>query len=127
MTDYAIKAGYDQALIDLVALTPQPASNGIQYTVRDDAVDGSVSEQGPFIELRWSVMESITEYTTLLTQFGLNAATTVAITLYCPSNLYVFTRYNGIAVRPEAGKDVSRREYLLRDVVIIVRDLELST
>ena len=126
MTDYAVKTGTDQALIDLVALTPQPHSNGVEYTVRDTAVDGSVSEQGPFIELMFDALATVNEYTTLLTQFGLNSANTAAVTLYCPGPLYAFTRYNGIAVRPEKGRDI-QRAILLRDIRIVVRDLAAAT
>lgn len=123
MSSYAVKPGTDQPLIDLVAMTPQPASNGVEYAVRDLGIDGSVSEQGLFIELHWSALGSIAEYTTLLGQFGLSSATTARVTVYVPGLDYAFTRYNGLAVRPEKGKDMGRRDYFLRDIRIIVKDL----
>jgi len=123
MTLYAVKTGTDQALIDLVDITPQPSSNGVEYTVRDDAIDGTVSEQGKFIELRWSSLASITEYTTMLAQFGLTSVNTAEVTILAPSELYAFTRYNGLAVRPEKGRNIQRRDYFLRGVVLIVKNL----
>jgi len=123
MTLYAVKTGTDQALIDLVDITPQPASNGVEYTVRDAAIDGSVSEQGKFIELRWSSLASITEYTTMLAQFGLTSVNTAEVTILVPSELYGFVRYNGLAVKPEKGRDIQRRDYFLRGIVLVVKNL----
>lgn len=125
MTNYAVKEGYDQALIDLVDIDPQPHSNGVEYTVRDDAIDGGVSEQGPFVELIFDALATVTEYTALLALFGLDSANTAEVTIYCPGPLYTFARYNGIAKRPEKGKD-QHREILFRDIHIIIRDLEAS-
>ncbi len=118
---YSSKVGADQPAIDLVAFDPQPHSDGVQYAVRDDAVDGSVSEQAAFVDLVFDAL-TVTEYVAILTQLGLNSATTAVNTVNVPNELFIFARYNGIAVRPEKGKDI-RRSYFLQDIHIIVKDL----
>jgi hypothetical protein len=120
---HKVKPGTDQALIDLVTITPQPASNGVEYTVRDDAIDGSVTEQGPHVVHRFDVMEEDADYLTLLTLYGLNTATTALVTVLAESELYVATRYNGLAVRPEKGRDVQRRNTFVGGVEIIIKNL----
>lgn len=126
MTNYAVKPGHDQALIDLVNMTPQPASNGVEYIVRDLGVDGSVGEQGLFIELRWTVL-SVTRYMTLLGQFGLSGVNTADVTVYVPGPDYSFVRYNGLAVRPEKGRDIQRQGHFLHDIHILVKFLTPAT
>lgn len=126
MTNYAVKPGLNQPLVDLINITPQPASNGVEYIVRDLGIDGSVSEQGLFIELRWGIL-SIPKYTTLLGQFGLSSANTAEVTVYAPGPDYGFVRYNGLAVRPEMGRDIQRPGYFLHDIRILIKFLTPAT
>lgn len=123
---YKAKTGHDQALVDLVDLTPQPASDGLEYTRETDSASESIYAEAPFIWLKWSAL-TISDYTTLLGQFGLTVSNrTQAVTVYIPNEIYTEARYNGTAVLPRKGSEVQRREYFLRDVRILVRDLELS-
>lgn len=126
MTNYLVKTGHDVALVSLDIMMPQPRSTGVQAVRRTYGGDGSVYEEGAFIELEFDALESPTEYTTLLTQFGLNAALKAAVTVYVPNAFLAFTRYNGTAVRPEVGKDMRRENYFIRSVTILVRDLETA-
>lgn len=119
MSDYRIKEGHGQALIDLVAISPQPRSAGVQATRRTYAADGTIHDEGLHVQLVYDVLETATALDDLLDQFGLDVATTANVTIYAPNQLHVYTRYNGLAVRPE----VSRNNYWLRDVTIVVRDL----
>lgn len=119
MSDYRVKEGLNQALVDLVAIDPQPRSAGVQATRRTYAADGTVHDEGLFVELVYDVLEDATALDDLLDQFGLDAATTANVTIYAPNQLHVYTRYNGLAVRPETR----RNNYFLRDVTIVVRDL----
>lgn len=117
---YKVLAGHGQALVDLVAMNPQPRSRGLQFTRTTHAADGSAHNEAAFIVLEWDMIEDATAYTTLLTQFGLAAGTYSAnVTVYVPSNVYAATRYNGIAVLPPANHD----NYFIRNVQIVVRDL----
>lgn len=120
MSTYKVKPNHNQALIDLVAIDPQPASPGVKATRRTYSADGAVHDEALYIQLEWSVLEDATALDDLLTQFGLDVATTANVTIYCPNQLHVYTRYNGVAQRME----VSRQSYFLRDVTIIVKGLE---
>lgn len=116
---YLVKTGHDQALIDLVAIDPQPASAGVKAGRRTYSADGVVHDEALYIQLEWSIVEDATALAALLTQFGLASATTANVTIYCPSQLHVYTRYNGVAQRMEVG----RQSYFLRDVQIVVKGL----
>lgn len=125
--DYKVATGYDVPLVDLDSIDPQPRSKGVQITQRSFASSGSVNNQGFFIELEWSAIMTEAEYLALMTQFGLHAAYSAAVTIYVPNSLYVEQRLNGRALRPEIGKDADRNNQFIRNVTIIVRDLEAST
>lgn len=127
MSNYRIAAGHDQALIDLDPITPQPRSEGVKALRRTYAAGGTVYEEGKYIELAWNVLGGATSYQAILTQFGLDAAATAQVTLYVPDYNFAYARYNGTAVRPLVGEDIAQRNYFLRNVVILVRDLEYST
>lgn len=117
---YKVKTGYGQALVDLVAMNPQPHSRGIQFTRTTFSADGSAHNEAPYIILEWDVIESPTAYTTLLTQFGLSAGTYSAnVTVYIPNNVYTATRYNGIAILPPASHD----NFFIRNVQMVIKDL----
>ena len=122
---YSSKVGADQAAIDLTDFDPQPRSNGVEYSTRDIAVDGSVSEQGKHVVLIWDDALTIAEYVAILTQLGLNSATSVINTVNVPNEFYSETRYNGLAIRPEKGPDV-QYQYFVKGVRIVIRDLEAS-
>jgi hypothetical protein len=127
MTTYRVAVGADVALGSLTDLTPQPASDGLEYTRETIAADGSVYAEGPFIDLKWSMFGSISEYTTMLAQFGLDANRTQIVTVYIPNEFYAFARYNGIAVRPQKGRAGQRNNYFLRNFVVTIKNLVLST
>lgn len=120
--------GHDVPLLNLNTITPQPRSRGIQATRRSYAADGSVHESGLYIELVFDFKETPTDYQTLLTTFGLSATVaTNDVTVLIPNPAYSETRYNGTAVRPEVGRDVARENMFLRDIVILIRDLEAAS
>jgi hypothetical protein len=119
MSDYRIATGAGVALVSLATMTPQPKSAGVQYARTTASADSALHREGPHIRLIWDVIEDATDLATLLTQFGLGSATTATVTVYCPSDLQVYTRYNGVAVRGEIGRD----NYFIRGVEIVVKDL----
>jgi|GEM_PF-6740801 len=116
---YKIATGHGVALVSLAAIAPQPASPGVKATRRTHSADGAVHDEALYIQLAWSIVEDATALAALLTQFGLASATTANVTVYIPSQLHAYTRYNGVAVRPEIARD----NYFLRNVQIIVKDL----
>ena len=123
MSDYRAKTGINQTLVSLAKLAPQPASAGIMATRRVVAADGSVLDQGLYVEWVYSVVEDAAQLLTILTPLGLHTAKFAAVTIYTRDDLYVYKRYNGMAIRPAP----SWENYYPRDVSILIRNLELST
>lgn len=119
MSIYKAKEGAGQALIDLITIVPQPRSDGVKPTRRTYSADGKPHDEGLHVNLVWDVVKNATELDDIFDQFGLDAATSAAVTVYVPNQLHVMTRYSGLAVRP----DIGRRNFFLRDLSIIVRDL----
>lgn len=123
---YKVADGFDIALLSLVTVDPQPKSTGIQYGRINHSASGVVYGQTPYIELIWTVLESESQYTTLLGQFGLTAALSNGVTVYIPNDQLTATRYNGIAIRPNLGDDAKRDNFFVREVVIRINHLEVA-
>ena len=121
MSDYRVKEDWNQSLVSLTVLNPQPKSTGLLYAQREFAFGGNVWDQAPHIQLIWDHLESPDEVMDIYTLFGLNDSKQSFVTVYMPNELYVYTRYNGKAIRPQA----SWSNYFPRNVTIIVRDLEI--
>jgi hypothetical protein len=124
---HKVKTGHNQALVDLVDVVPQPGSRGLQYAVRDYAADMTVYEQVPYLEWVWTVLPTGTIYVALLTQFGLHSAVTSEVTVYTRGANFAWTRYNAIAVRPALGEDAEWDRYMLRNIRILLKDLQTPT
>lgn len=119
-SDYRVAFNvWNSSLALLTKLSPQPASNGVKATDIQYLADGSLYRQGLYIELLYSAILGTVRYQVILSQFGLNTATSAQVTIYCPDDTFTYLRYNGIAVRPE----VNRSNYMLRDVAILIRNL----
>lgn len=119
MTTYRAKIAHGVALVSLTTLDPQPRSEGVKPTRRDFVGDGTLVEQGLYVELVYDVLEDVTQYQAVLTVFGLVAAKSALVTVYCRNDLFNWVRYNGTAIRPEP----SWQQFFPRGVVILVRDL----
>lgn len=126
MATYKVADGHDVAANLLTATSPQPKSEGIKTTRRSYGGDNSVYDEGKYIELEFTVIGTATQYQTLLTAFGVNSALTNEVTVLIPNETFTFVRMNGTAVRPEPGREVRRNNYFIRNVVILVKDLEAS-
>lgn len=123
-SDYRVLTGHGVALGSLVAVNPQPRTDATtQPVLRSDAISGAIHEQGLFIDLLWSAIFTASDYAALLDQFGVGAALNANVTVYVPNYEYVYTRYNGVAIRPEQGASVRRSDYYIRDVVIRIKNL----
>lgn len=123
MATYKVGEGHDVALIDLVDIAPQPRSDGLKFGRVTPSAAGTVVREAPYIELVWSMIETPAEYQALLAQFGLDALTSANVTLYALNDMFSPTRYNGRAVRPILGAQGAQRDFFIRDVTILVRDL----
>ncbi len=116
---YKVAEGHGVALMSLTDIDPQPASAGVKAGRRTHSADGAIHDENLYVALEWSVVEDATALDDLLAQFGLDSATTAAVTVYCPNQLHAFTRYNGVAQRPESA----RQNYFIRDVQIVIKNL----
>jgi len=123
MSSYKVADGHDVALESLNDADPQPRSDGIKATRRTYAADGSVFDEGCYVELEFGMVPSVSDYQTLLTQFGVQSALTNEVTVYVRDETFAWVRMNGTAVRPEPGRDVRWRDYFPRDIVILIKDL----
>lgn len=124
MSQYKIAEGYNIALASLTLINPQPTTRGVQYTERAVNLDGTFTQAGPYCEMLWSAVGTEADYLTLLTQFGLNDSISNAVTVYLRNERLQYTRYNATATLPALGQDGSWSQYFLRDLVILLRDLE---
>jgi len=85
--------------------------------------DGSILDQGLYVEWNYNVIEDAAQLLLVLTPLGLHTAKSAAVTIYTRDDLYGYQRYNGVAHRPPA----SWENYFARGVTIRIINLELST
>lgn len=125
MSDYRVATGWNVALGSLARVVPQGRSPGIQVTRRNHLAYPAIIDEGPYIELAWNILrnDNGVMYRALLDQFGLKTAKAAQVTIYCRDDLFQYTRYNGVAIRPQQTWD----NYFPRDILILVRDLVPST
>ncbi len=131
MSTYRVATGFDIGLGSLTVLDPQPGpGTAIQTTRRSYGGDGTVFDEGRYVELPWSALVDAAAYQALLTLFGLSASVENAdVTVYVRDETYAFIRMNGIAVRPEPGKEVQWGDVQSRplNISILVKDLAVSS
>lgn len=127
MSTYRVADGHDVALESLNVLDPQPRTEGIKTTRRTYSADGSVYDEGRYVEFLYSMLPDATTYQSVLSSFGVQSARTNDVTVYVRDETFAWTRMNGTAVRPEPGQDVRWSQYFPRDVTIRVRDLAAAS
>ena len=127
MSDYRVADGSNIALGSLTVLSPQPRSNGIQYTHSSYAADGTPILKGAFVNLIWDVVGTKAQYQSILTTFGLLSATTNDVTVYVRNANFDYVRMNGKAIKPQIGEGVEWSKYFVRGLTILIRDLETAT
>lgn len=123
MSTYRVADGHDVALGSLTDLDPQPRTTGIQVSRRSYAGDGTVYDEGKYVELEFPTILTASQYQLVLSQMGVQGSLTNEITIYLRDETFAWARMNGTAVRPEPGSDVS---WLTapRGIIVLVRDLE---
>lgn len=127
ISTYRVATGTNIALVSLAVIVPQPRSTGVRYTQRSYSASGGAYDTAPYVELEWTLLGNVAAYTALLTQFGVQSALTAAVTVYVKSSVFGWVRYNGIAVQPVAGVDVKWELGFPRNIVVLVRDLAVSS
>ena len=129
MTTYRVKTGTDVILGSLTVFDPQPSGEAvIQTTRRTFAADGSVYDEGRYIELEWTAYTNGADYITLLALFGLSASVAdAAVTTYVRDETFAWVRMNGTAVRPQPNREVKWGEVQSRPLGIKILIKDLST
>lgn len=122
-SSYKVASGSGVALVSLNTITPQPRCSGLKATQRTYGASGKIHEMAPYAELVWDVLETESEYTTLLAAFGLTSALEASVTVYIRNSAYAYARYNALAVRPMIGQDGQWDSYFLRNFVILLKNL----
>ena len=123
MSYYSVATGHDVAEIDLDLITPQPRSTGVQAARRTYAASGAVVEEGNYIILQWNLISSVAVWNQLLNQFGLGSALSAEVTVRVPNHQFGYTRWNGLAIRPQIGVDVQRTNFYIRNVRMVIRNM----
>ena len=121
MSNYKVAEGWNVALGSLITIDPQPYSEGVKSVQRVYALSGDPIDYGNYITLNWDFLESPTEVADVYEFFGLDTLTSSPVTIYLPNDIYVYKRYNGLAVRPQP----SWNNYFPRGVAIVVKNLEI--
>jgi len=120
---YSIKPGHGVALVTLVAFDPQPRCEGLEYTRRIPMPDGTVLDEGPFFRLMWDYFETAAAYQAVLTLSGLISAKSALVTVTGPDENYNESRFNATIIKPRTGQDISRRNFYIRGIMLLCRDL----
>lgn len=117
--------GWDKPLEELSVLVPQPHSVGPQPTRRTYAANGEVFDELEFIELIYDTVPNGTVYDAILAQFGLGLVSpTKKVTALIPNRIYGAQLVNAIAVMPEIGKDVTRERFFIRNMTILLKQIQ---
>lgn len=127
MSTYLLAPTHNVAEEFLLPIAPQPKSKGLQYARTTFAASGAVVREGRWIELVWDVIQNDAAYDELLEQFGLDLLTSAPVTVWVPGPRRIWQRYNGTCIRPATGESMEHSQYFLRDVTILIRDMELSS
>lgn len=127
MTTYRVATGSNVALVSLTTLDPQPRSEGIKPTRRFPSASGAVYDESRYVELEYNIVGSAASYVAILTLFGVNSALFANVTVYVRDEVFAWVRMNGIAVRPEPGRDVRWSAAFPRQVVILIKDLAVAS
>lgn len=123
--EYMIGIGHDLDIDDLSPIVPQLHSPGVMYTRRLPSGNDGVFDEGPFVPLEWNVLQGSALYQSLLSQFGLDAAKMVAVTIVARDEVWNWARFNGYAVQPLPGEDIVWDRFYPQGVAILVVELEL--
>lgn len=127
-SSYKVADGHDIAFGSLNLIVPQPSSNGVEATRRTYSANGEPFDEGLFIELRWNIVGQSDRLNTILAFFGLNGDDmTNEVTISVPEGpILAYNKFNGLAIRPEIGRDIRRRDFALRELIILVKNLSYA-
>jgi hypothetical protein len=122
-SDYRVAVGHNIALVSLAVVSPQPTSQGLQFTRQINYGDGHVLNQGAYVEWNYGVVKDAAQYVAIMEYFDFEVLATESqnVTIYTRNELYTYRRYNGVAHRPAT----TWNNFRPRNVVIRITHLEL--
>lgn len=120
---YKVATGHNVLEEDMTAVLQQPEVEPVQVVERHYGIDGTYYDEGLYVRYHFGVIESATLYQSILTQFGLVAATVAAVTVFARNDTLTWTKYNGYAHRPQPGVDAKWSRFFWQDIDIYVTDL----
>lgn len=123
-TIFKIAIGHDVAAEDMTAFDPQPSTRGMQYTRRQFAASGGVTDELPFIDLVFELLEDPADYQAILTLSGLLVATTALVSVQIEDENYDPVLRNGRAAKPFIGSDGQRSDMELKGFVLLIKSLQ---
>lgn len=124
-TIYKMALGWDVAEGSMAAIVvQQPQVDIVGPVVRSYGGGGAIWEQGLFTCYHFSMVESETEWLTILTQFALNSEDTSEVTILAKNNRLSLVRWNAVAQVPEGNQDIKWSNFFPRDMAIYFVDLE---
>lgn len=122
---YKIAPVHDEALVNLVTITPQPKAQPATPLQRDFGASPSFHEQGLHVCLEWDYIFSEEEYEDLLeTYFEFDDQPVTPVTILCRDAYFTMRRYNGYALFPQMGVDVKWENTFISSLKIYIVDLE---
>lgn len=122
-TIFKIAVGHDVAPEDMTPFDPQPSTIGMQYTRRQFAASGGVTDELPFIDLNFGLLEEPADYQAVLTLSGLLVARTALVSVSIEDENYDPVVRNGKAVKPFIGSDGQRSDMELKNFVLLIKSL----
>lgn len=123
-TIFLIAVGHDVAPEDMTPFDPQPSTIGLQYTRRQYAASGGVTDELPFIDLVFELFDDDpADYQAVLTLSGLLVARTALVSVQIEDENYDPVVRNGRAVKPFIGSDGQRSEMFLKGFVLLIKSL----
>lgn len=123
-TIYKIAIGHDIPPEDHTPFDPQPSSIGMQHTRRQFAASGGVTDELPFIDFLFELLEDEpADYQAVLTLSGLLVAKTALVSVSIEDENYDPVVRNGRAVKPLIGSDGQRSDMFLKNFVLLIKQL----
>lgn len=112
---------------NLDPIIPEPKTTPVSPVQRNFGASGYHHDQARFAILEWDMVESETEYYTLLQQFHLHEDEVAPVTIYLKSERLEWTVYNGLAHLPEANTDMRWDNFFPRKITMMITDLEIAS
>lgn len=123
MSTYRVAEGTGHTLGDLVVLVQQPSSDLIAPVERNYSASGANHNQGKYAVWHFDHFDGVTDYITVLSQFGLDDQYFNTVTIYTRDEWGTWRMYTGIAHLPEPKADIKQQNFYLRDIDIYITDL----